>query len=385
MGAYEKGWVQVIHLTTVHPRGDTRIRVKETASLAESSAAKVALYVQDGQGSEHDEGSGVAVVDTGPPPRGRVRRMLFGAWRMYRAVRAARPRVAHFHDPELIPVGLALKLSGVKVVYDVHEDVPRQILGKHWIPAGLRQPVASAAAAFEWLAGRAFDGIVVATPTIARRFPAHKTATVQNFPILAELVAPDPVPYGQRPPHFAYVGGITGIRGSREMVEATGRVGEPECRLQLAGGFSPAAHGDELAALDGWQRVEFHGWASRPQVTAILGNVRAGLVVLHPTKNYPDAYPVKMFEYMAAGLPVIASDFPLWREIVDGAGCGLLVDPQDPDAIAGAMAWLLAHPDEAEAMGRRGREAVERQYNWAPEADKLLALYEQLMSGRRAG
>ncbi|WP_369773941.1 glycosyltransferase family 4 protein [Thioalkalivibrio sp. ALJ15] len=361
------------------------MRVKESASLAVGSGAEVFLYVQDGQGPERDEISGVEVVDTGPPSHGRVRRMLFGAWRMYRAVRAGRPRVAHFHDPELIPVGLALKLSGIKVVYDVHEDVPRQILGKHWIPVWLRRPVASAAAGFEWLAGRAFDGIVAATPTIARRFPAHKTVTVQNFPILAELVAPDPVPYAQRPPHFAYVGGITGIRGSREMVEAIGRVDEPECRLQLAGGFSPAGHGDELAALGGWQRVEFHGWASRPQVAAILGNVRAGLVLFHPAPNHLDAQPNKLFEYMAAGLPVIASDFPLWRGIVDGAGCGLLVDPQDPDAIAEAMAWLLAHPDEAEAMGRRGRDAVERQYNWAPEADKLLALYEQLMSGRRAG
>lgn len=369
----------IIHFTTVHPRGDTRIRVKETASLAEGLGAGVALYVQDGKGPERDEVSGVEIVDTGPPPRGRARRMVLGAWRMYRAVRSAQPQVAHFHDPELIPVGLALKVSGIKVVYDVHEDVPRQILGKHWVSPWLRRPVAWAAEAFEWLAGQVFDGVVAATPTIARRFPDNKTVTVQNFPILAELVAPDPVPYGQRPPHFAYVGGITGIRGSREIVEAIGQVAEPECRLQLAGGFSPTAHGEELAALPGWKRVVFHGWASRLEVAAILGNVRAGLVVLHPTKNYPDAYPVKMFEYMVAGLPVIASDFPLWREIVDGAGCGLLVDPLAPAAIAEAMEWLLAHPEEAEAMGRRGRQAVERQYNWAPEAEKLISLYRRLL------
>ena len=376
MGGRKNG---VIAFSTVHSRGDTRIRVKETASLAEGLGAGIGLYVQDGKGPECDEVSGVAVVDTGAPPGGRARRMVLGAWRMYRAVRAARPEVAHFHDPELIPVGLALKLSGIKVVYDVHEDVPRQILGKHWISPWLRRPVSWATEAFEWLAGRAFDGVVAATPTIARRFPDHKTATVQNFPILAELVAPDPVPYAQRPPHFAYVGGITGIRGSREMVEAIRQVTEPECRLQLAGGFSPAAYGNELAALPGWERVAFHGWASRPEVASILGNVRAGLVLFHPAPNHLDAQPNKMFEYMAAGLPIIASDFPLWREIVDGAGCGLLVDPQDSAAIAEAMEWLLANPEEAEAMGQRGREAVERQYNWAPEAEKLLALYERLL------
>ena len=191
----------LIHFTTVHPRGDTRIRVKETASLVEGMGGGVALYVQDGRGAECDEVSGVEIVDTGPPPRGRARRMVLGVWRMYRAVRSARPQVAHFHDPELIPVGLALKLSGIKVVYDVHEDVPRQILGKHWISPWLRRPVAWAAGAFEWL---------------------------------AELVAPDPLPYTVRAPHFAYVGGMTGIRGSREMVEASGR-------------------------------VEFHGWVAFPR------------------------------------------------------------------------------------------------------------------------
>ena len=105
-----------------------------------------------------------------------------------------------------------------------------------------------------------------------------------------------------------------------------------------------------------------------------------GLVVLHPTRNYLDALPVKMFEYMAAGLPVIASDFPLWRKIIDGAGCGLLVDPLDPQAIAEAIDWVLAHPEEAEAMGRRGREAVEAIYNWERESETLVNLYKQFLS-----
>ncbi|QYX56780.1 glycosyltransferase [Roseovarius sp. SCSIO 43702] len=80
---------------------------------------------------------------------------------------------------------------------------------------------------------------------------------------------------------------------------------------------------------------------------------------------------------MGAGLPVIASDFPLWRQIVDGAGCGLLADPQDPRAIARAMDWILDNPDEAEEMGRRGKHAVETTYNWPTEAEKLVAFYNE--------
>ena len=129
----------------------------------------------------------------------------------------------------------------------------------------------------------------------------------------------------------------------------------------------------------GWSKVRFHGWSSRTEVANILGDVRAGLVVLHPLKNYIDSFPTKMFEYMAIGLPVIASDFPLWRRIISDVNCGLFVDPQNPEAIAKAMQWILDHPQEAEDMGRRGRKAVEEVYNWKSESVKLANLYESLL------
>jgi glycosyltransferase involved in cell wall biosynthesis len=232
----------------------------------------------------------------------------------------------------------------------------------------------------ERIAGRFFDAIVPATPEIAKRFPVKKTVLVQNFPILEELVAPVSVAYDSRPPHFAYVGGITRARGAVEMVEAISRISSGEAGLRLAGAFSPKNLQREIEALPGWNKVDFLGWADRKQVANHLGNVRAGLVLFHPGPNHCSAQPNKMFEYMAAGLPVIASDFPLWREIVDGAGCGLLVDPLDPDAISEAMQWILDHPKEAEAMGRRGRQAVEEKYNWERESQKLIGLYRRLLN-----
>lgn len=374
----------LIHFTTVHPRGDTRIRVKEVASLAKRLDTVIALFVQDGNGSETDASNNIQVVDTGTPPKGRLARMTLGAWRIWCAVKAARPTVAHFHDPELIPVGLALKVSGIKIVYDVHEDVPRQILGKHWIPRWARRPVSWAMASIEWIAARVFDAIVPATPKIAERFPAQKTVVVQNFPILDELVRAEEVPYVDRLRHFAYVGGVTRIRGAQEMVDALDCIDRGgDVRLRVVGAFQPIGLQTEIEALSGWSYIEFLGWANRAQVAELLGNVRAGLVLFHPLPNHIDAQPNKLFEYMSAGLPVIASDFPLWRRIVAGAGCGLLVDPMDPKAITEAMQWILDHPEEAEAMGRRGRLAVEETYNWEQESDKLLALYRQLLPSMR--
>ncbi|MDG4867878.1 glycosyltransferase family 4 protein [Guyparkeria sp. 1SP6A2] len=370
----------IIHFSTVHRCDDTRIAIKECAALSGSLKNDVAFFCTKEGGDHLSAGATSSVIAVGPRELDRFVRMTRGAWRMHRAVRMRKPSIVHFHDPELIWVGLLLKLSGIKVVYDVHEDVPRQILGKHWLHPWVRRPVAALVEGLEWLAAKVFDGIVTATPTISRRFPAHKTVTVQNFPVLAELVLPEPKRFVKRPPHVAYVGGITAARGVREMVEALSRVQNPEARLQLGGTFTPTTLEDEVRVLGGWNRVVPHGWMGRDDVAQVLGGVRAGLVVLHPTSNYPDALPVKMFEYMAAGLPVIASDFPLWRFIIEGAGCGLLVDPMNPRAIAEAIDWVIDHPEEAEAMGQRGRKAVEEKYNWENEAETLVNFYKQLLA-----
>ena len=233
----------------------------------------------------------------------------------------------------------------------------------------------------EWLAASAYDAIVPATPKIADRFPAVKTVTVQNFPIVGGMLCPVSTSYAERAAAFGYVGVITAERGAFEMVRAMEALGDvPNARLDVAGEFSPASLEDELRALPGWAAVNYHGQVPMRRVAELLGGVRAGVVLFHPLPNHVDAQPNKMFEYMSAGLPVIASDFPLWRQIIGGAECGLLVDPLDPEAIVQATRWILNHPAEAEAMGQRGRQAVEHTYNWGIEATKLLRLYGRLLS-----
>ena len=298
------------------------------------------------------------------------------------AVFAMKPEIVHFHDPELIPLGCVLKCCGFKVVYDVHEDVPRDVLTKFWLPVVMRRPISWSMSVIEWLSGRFLTAIVPAEPGISSRFPARKTVLVQNFPILDELTRPEVQDYKQRPPHFAYVGAIARTRGVHEMLGAMKYSGSMDVRLQLAGNFQPAGLKTEIEALAGWQQVEYSGWANRDQVSEILNSVRAGLVVLHPTPKILNAYPTKMFEYMSVGLPVIASDFPVWRRIVDNAGCGLLVDPLDPSGIASAMQWILDNPGEAEIMGQRGRAATEAFYNWKTEEEKLIRLYKALLTDR---
>lgn len=367
--------VKVAHLSSAHPPYDTRIFFKECRTLAQAGYEVVLITPHD----QDEVVNGVRIRGV-PKPTGRCDRMMGTVREVYRVALEEDVFIYHFHDPELIPVGMKLKFKGKKVIYDVHEDLPRQILTKPWIAPFLRRIVGTGAQLVENICVQHFDRIVTVTSTIAERFPEYKTSIVHNYPILEELAGINSKPYSERGPVVVYVGGITVIRGIKEMVEAIKLIpGNLGVRLALAGKFSPPGLKNEVCSIEGWNNVDYLGWQSREEVASLLNRARIGLVLLRPTMNYLDSYPIKLFEYMAAGIPVIASDFPLWRKIVSNIGCGLLVDPLNPQAIADAIQWLLAHPVDAESMGKRGQIAVVERYNWDTEAQKLLDVYKGLV------
>jgi glycosyltransferase involved in cell wall biosynthesis len=366
--------IRVVHLTSVHAAHDTRIFWKECSSLARAGY-RVSLVVPEehaGRRQAHE----VEIVAV-KRRSGRLARMLLSTVAVVAAGLRQRATVYHFHDPELIPAGLALRLLGKRVIYDVHEDVPRQIMYKSWIPGYLKRPVAGFVTALEWLAGRALSGFVAANPVSVPRFPGDRTALVQNFVQPAEFAIETPLPRGQRR-NVAYVGGITIERGAFEMVEAIAKLERfPDIRLLLAGPVETALL-DRLAASAGWPRVDYRGVESREGVRRVLMEASAGLVVFHPFEFHVVAQPTKIFEYMSAGLPVIAANFPRMRELIEQNGCGICVPPRDTAAIAAAIEWIFDHPEEAEEMGRRGRRLTLTAFNWKNEEAALLQFYRRI-------
>ena len=123
--------------------------------------------------------------------------------------------------------------------------------------------------------------------------------------------------------------------------------------------------------------IKFIGRITRKEVNELYGKARAGIVIYQPAENHYEAQPVKMFEFMAAGLPVIASNFPYWRKIVEDAKCGICVDPMNPSEVRKACIELLNNPQEGQRMGKAGRTAVLDRYSWNSEEKKLLELYHQ--------
>jgi glycosyltransferase involved in cell wall biosynthesis len=368
---------KVVHLTSVHTAFDVRVFHKECKSLARSGKHVVLIVPH-----EEDEVVDSVEVKGIRTSGGRSLRMTCTVWSLYREALRQNGDVYHFHDPELIPLGLLLATQGKTVVYDIHENAPADILHKDYIPRCLRQPLRWTVQKLEHTACRRFSGLIAATPTIAERFYSinRNTVVVRNFPILDEFVLTGVLPWNRRPPAVAYIGSISERRGICEILKALALLSSASpAQMMLAGPFSPKDLRTRLEILPGWARVQYQGVLGRLAVANLLSHVRLGLLVLQPEPNFVNAMPIKLFEYMAAGIPVIASDFPLWRQIIGDAGCGLLVDPQDPQAIAGAMEYLLGHDTEAEAMGRRGRQAACELYNWNSEERALLKFYSDLL------
>jgi glycosyltransferase involved in cell wall biosynthesis len=365
---------RVVHLTTVHPRDDIRIFRKECVSLAHAGY-EVVQVVADGLGDAQEQG--VRIVDVGPRPAGRLARMRQLPQRALAAVRELRPALLHIHDPELLPIAVTMAGEALPVIYDAHEDVPRQILTKQWIAKPLRAVISHAFERYENHQVQKLSAVVAATPHIAERFArvARLAVNVNNFPFLDELAPPAaPLPREQA---VCYVGGITRTRGALNMVRAIALL--PGVRLLLAGGFEDAALKAELTREPGWAQVDYLGQIGRDAVRDVLARASTGLVTLLPMPSYIDSLPIKMFEYMSAQLPVVASDFALWRGIVEDSHCGVCVDPVNPQAIADAIRSVLDDPDRIAAMGQAGRAAVLSRYNW-PQAEKqLLALYAELL------
>lgn len=363
--------MKVCHLTSVHSQSDTRIFLKECLSL-ESAGWQVNYVVP---GVEDLICKNVKIHGVKKDSGSRLGRMTKTVRAVYQKALEVDADIYHFHDPELIPVGLKLKKKGKRVIYDIHEDLPRALLSKGWIHPIIRKPMALFFELYENRAARRFDCLMTATPFITERFKKvnSNTININNYPLLKELQSSDSENSREKEKQVCYVGGLGPIRGIHQLLSAADSINGT---LQIAGPINPQAMETQISNHD---NIEYLGFLNRLKVKELLALSVAGIVTFLPEPNHINAQPNKMFEYMSAGIPVICSDFPLWKSIIEKHECGICVDPENPGAIAEAINYLLENPTIAEQMGGNGRKAVETEYNWEQESAKLIEAYRNLM------
>ena len=308
----------------------------------------------------------------------RFYRIMNAPKRVFEKAKRVDADIYHLHDPELIPIGLKLKRLGKKVIFDSHEDVPKQMLSKTYLNSWSRWLISKILKFYEVWSCSKFSGIIAATPFIRDKFLKinSNTVDINNFPILNELGRTSSCGFKKK--EVCYIGVISKARGILQVVEALGLVGN-KISLNLCGLFSERETEKHARKCGGWEKVNAHGSVNRQGVREVLSRSMAGIVTFFPAPNHLDAQPNKMFEYMSAGIPVIASNFPLWKEIVEVNCCGICVDPLDPRDIARAIKYLTDNPKEAKVMGENGRRLVKEKYNWSTEEKKLIDLYNKIL------
>ena len=369
---------KVCFLTSARRHDDTRIYNREAVTL-HKAGYDVVIICPDCQTTD-SQGIKFRLADVDRSKH--WKKLFLNPFRVLGRAIDENASVYHFHDPELCLTGFFLKLFGKKVVYDVHEDTPRAILTKTWVPAPLRGLVSKLFEGFELLLSLTFDGIVASAEVVAKRFPRRKTITVGNFPEVAEF--PSVIPDFEKRGHIAcMIGTIQEDRGIYDVLDSARYLDYP---ILLTG---------EYASEQVQQRVEEEsqdlplrslGFLERGEVIELLLHSRVGLAPMHQAEHYQMNLPPKIFEYMICEIPVVASDFSYWREILEDSEygqCGICVDLEDPKSLAKAVTYLMENEDDAIQMGLNGRRAVLERFNWENETQKLLDLYTRLLPLQR--
>ena len=312
------------------------------------------------------------------PAGSRFLRLLLVAPRVFRAALAEHADAYHLHDPELLPIAVALKLFGKRVVYDAHEHLPQQLRQRSWCPAPIQRCLAAVAGAVEWAMASVLDGIVCATPVIARRFPPGKTLVVRNLPRIGSGEQPHD-DYYSRGNVAVYIGLITDLRGFTSMCDAIQAVRPSvEAQLLLAGRCEGRDVDSRLQAANPPHHIKYLGALSHDGAQALLRQARVGLFTPHDVPNIRDSYPTKIFEYLAAGIPVIASDF-LLRDFPELNDCILRVNPLETDDLVEKLEWVFSNPREAHALGQKGQSLVRTRLNWEREGHVLADFYGRML------
>lgn len=372
---------KVLIISSVHFWNDARIFYKEAVSLAKYYRVKLHA-VGDFQGINR----GVE-VNCLPRQKNRLARVLNSGRLLTRSLKF-RPNVLHFHDPELIPLALLIKFfTGCRVIYDVHEDFPAAILSKFWIPAALRKPLAFVANLIEKFCSRFFDLLIFAESSYQEKFCRLQTRSVNIYNYPVRLSPEQTCPrLGAADIHLVYAGCLTKTRGAMNMLQALVQTDfkEKSFHFWILGPVRPTELLSEMQEFINGQeklrdRVTFTGFVPLQTVYYYCSGAQIGFALLHPEPNYLHSLATKLFDYMSVGLPILASNFPDWSKLLAETQSGLTVDPLDPKAIACALEFLCHNPEGRNALGQNGRKAYATGYNWDDQAEKLYAVYRQLL------
>ncbi|QDI91618.1 glycosyl transferase [Salicibibacter halophilus] len=365
---------KVVHMTSVHHPFDTRIYHKECLSLQRAGYDVTLIAPETGDESE------ITIVPI-KKYKNKFLRMAFSTYQVYKKAKKLQADYYHFHDPELLPVAWLLKKNNNVVIYDIHEDYATSIMQKEYLPRPIRKLVTKA---YKWMESfMASDmGFCLAEKYYKELYPGGQT--ILNYPLLNQDLLNREISEdtGQPENKVLYTGNVDVDRGA--YVQARLPLIDDDisvyffgkCAREVADNMFATAGGEkDRLIIEGIDR-----YVPREDIDHQYLNRRwlAGIALFPPTEHYKRKELTKFFEYMSAGIPILCSNFSVWKAFMDRYQCGVAVDPQEGEAIQDALEYLRLYPEEAAKMGRNGQKAVQEELNWQKEEEKLLQWYDEL-------
>ncbi len=381
------GTIKVCHLASKHKMNDMRIFEKECKSLAKGGFDVTLIGFGDQPKTETIDG--VRCIALYCPIKNNVELLRKRNKMSLEAALQVDADIYHLHEPELLPIGMKLKRKGKIVIFDSHEYYGWQLRDNiHKIkiiktPAFLMKVLGNLYMLYEKHVCMKIDGVVqVCTMNGVDYFDhrCQRTLFIRNLPSLSDYTRKTPAHYSQGP-YVAMIGGITKERGITQLVEAAHLA---KAKLLLAGAFTPKTYEEELKALPAYTCVDYKGFLDKNGMVALLEEANIGASTLLNVGQYDkiDTLPTKVYDYMSMRLPVVISNTDFAKKMNDKYHFALCVDPDKPEDIANAIQWLCEHPEQALEMGNNGRKAIESEFNWEKESEKLIGFYNEILSVR---
>ena len=360
--------VKVCHMTSVHSPEDGRIFRKECTSLA--NAGYDTYLIQQGDSYEKN---GVHIIGFGKPESSRIKRMLASSRKVYKKALSVDADIYHFHDPELLRIGLKLKKKGKKVVFDSHEDTGAFIMEKDYIPLFIRKAVSKIYRKYERSICKRLDGVICVSPDVESYFSGlnKNCEVITNYPIVEDaFTEPD---YGSKKLFFA--GMLIPLWHHHNIIDA---IKDIDGANYTVCGMSDKDYLSSLSKMSGWEKVRYLGRVDFDTVKSEMNGSAIGICILGESLIGGSFGNTKLFEEMMAGLPVVCSDYTNWKTIIEDNECGICVPPDDTKAIHDAIKKLIDNKELAREMGLNGRRLSETKYNWKSQEVRLLSFYDRL-------
>lgn len=360
---------QVCLISSAHRALDTRMFTRQAASLS-NAGYKVTVV------GLHDKKESIDGINIFPLENysGKINRIVCNSWKVLKLSLYLNMDLYHFHDFELIPVGLILKIFGKKVIYDVHEDYEHSLVSPLKINKHNKNILGWLIYRFELFSSYFMDYVIAADTSIQSKFLSKKTERVTNYPPLLPSLTRSFT--DRKTFRIVFVGSITEDHGARKIMEMFQYLKHREIvSVDLIGSINSPSLEKDLRSIP---EIIYHGRLPWLKACDILSEGDLGLFIHQPNQAYlrlSGEGVTKLFEYMNAGLPVLYSNFPNLVKLITPLGCGRAVDPTNSCKIAQEIDELIESPYDRIEMGKKGRQAVVEKYNWENESKKLIGIY----------